>query len=103
MLAAEIKNGLPNGITYAEGLSLTALGWLNEHYSVKKQKREKQSTKLIPRHKNKLIDFIEVSLGSSDLTIETMAKETGLSPGHFSTQFKASFGVPPIDTSWKSV
>jgi len=92
-LANELKTGLYNGETYAEGLSLSILGWLNKHYAVKKN-ITKQPKKLSARHQACLCEFINASL-ESNLTIEKMAAELGVSPSHFSPLFRNAFGMPP--------
>ena len=93
LLANEIKSGLCNGSLYAEGLSLMILGWLNKHYSIKKNSSKKPQ-KLSPRQQLQIMDFIEMAM-ESDLTIEKMASELGVSPSHFSALFRSAFGVPP--------
>lgn len=92
-LATELKAGLPNGPLYAEGLSVTILGWLSQHYSESRNVSEKQQ-KLSARHQIRLQDYIDTSL-DSDLSIEKMAMLLGISPSHFSTLFRATFGVSP--------
>ncbi len=92
-LAGEIKSGMPNGSLYAEGLSLSIIGWLNNHYSHSK-KAEKTGQKLSTRHQLRLKEFIDSSL-DTELSIETMAVLLGLSPSHFSSLFRATFCISP--------
>ena len=92
-LAHELKSGLPNDTLYAEGLSLSILGWLCKHYSTSK-KQVKELQKLSTLHKNRLISFINDSL-DSDLSIENMALLLGMSPSHFTSLFRATFGTSP--------
>ncbi|WP_029913653.1 helix-turn-helix transcriptional regulator [Pelobacter seleniigenes] len=93
LLANEFKSGHRNGSLYAEGLSLSILGWLNKHYAIKKN-ISKVPQKLTPRQQMQIRDFIEMAM-ESDLTIERMASELNISPSHFSVLFRSSFGVPP--------
>lgn len=92
-LVHEIKTGLPNGIMYAEGLSIIALGWLNRHYR-KQQKVPKTYQKLSAKEQQRIKDFIEVSLDGG-ITVEKMATLIGSSPSHFFLLFRSTFNMTP--------
>jgi len=47
------------------------------------------------RKLNTAIDYIQAHLDQQTLTIEEIAKETGISPYHFARSFKKQFGLPP--------
>ena len=92
-LVEEIKAGLPNGLVYAEGLSLVALGWLNKHYR-KKGKEVSNGQQLSVRQKHQINDYIDACLGTN-ISVEKMASLVNVSPSHFFLLFRSSFGMPP--------
>ena len=92
-LATEFKQGLPNGLMYAEGLSLMALGWLNAHYSYK-GKQNSAGQKLSVRQKQQIDDYIYSSLGEA-ITVDKIAALINISPSHLFLLFRSSFGMPP--------
>ncbi len=93
ILASELKNNQPNGLLFAEGVSMSILGWLHQHYAIKRSLPHKEH-RLSNRHKNQITDFITTSLGS-ELTVEKMAHEVGISPGHFAVLFRRTFSLTP--------
>lgn len=93
-LAAELESGLPNGMLFAEGLSLMVVGWLSRHYAVKAPVEPARSGVLSPRQQARIREFIDTFL-DSELSVEQMAAEVGISPFYFSRLFRASFGMPP--------
>lgn len=92
-LANEIKSGFSNGLLFAEGLSLTILGWLAKHYATGQCPQKKVQT-LSSRHSRRIVDYIECFLDSG-LTIEKLAALVGISPGHFAVLFRATFQDTP--------
>ena len=92
-LAHELKSGNPNGTLYAEGLSLAIFGWLNNHYRLER-KAGKPGQKLSTRQQLRLKEYIDFSL-DTDLSIENMAILLGISPSHFSSLFRTTFGASP--------
>ena len=89
----EIKDGCPNGILYAEGLSLSIIGWLNKHYSIKQSPHLK--TKVLSAKQQKVIrDYINAFLGS-ELTVDKMAHQLAISPTHFAVLFRSTFNLTP--------
>lgn len=93
-LADEIQEGLPNGMLYAEGLSLTIIGWLSRHHARKPCQALPQARALSSIQQAKIREFVDTFL-DADLSVERMAAEVGLSPYHFSRLFRVSFGVAP--------
>lgn len=93
-LADEIQNGMPNGVLYAEGLSLTIIGWLSRHHSCKPCQVAPPARALSSAQQATVSEFVETYL-DADLSVERMAAEVGLSPYHFSRLFRATFGVAP--------
>ncbi len=92
-VADELQSGLPNGLLYAEGLCITALGWLNRHY-VKQRCSPLTSRNLSTAKQARLREFIDAQLGQ-DLSIERMAAEVGISPNYFAQLFRLTFGTSP--------
>ena len=85
-LAQELQSGFPTGHLYAEGLSLMMLGWLNRHYTLRRN-TSLPPRRLSPRQRNLVRDFIAQNLGAQ-LTVEGMASIAGVSPNYFSVLFK---------------
>lgn len=92
-LAEEFEGGLPNGMLYAEGLSLMIFGWLRRHYAVAPP-AQPQKGGLSAVQQNRIREFIDSCLGD-ELCLEGMAEQLGMSPFHFLRQFRASFGLTP--------
>ncbi len=93
-LAHEIKTGLPNGVMYAEALSMAVIGWLSQHYRASKNSPRRTSRKLSPRHQSRIEAYVEEFL-DTDITVDKLAALAGISPSHFFLLFRASFGLPP--------
>jgi AraC family transcriptional regulator len=92
-LADEVESGFPNGRMYAEGLSLSLMGWLSVHYRAAPAPTVNVSV-LSQAQKQRVCELFEIRLGEQ-LSVEDLAASVGLSPFHFSRVFKASFGEPP--------
>lgn len=92
-LAGEFERGLPNGMLYAEGLSLMILGWLRRHYAVTEKPAAPRGG-LTAAQQNRIREYIDSSL-DENLSLENMADRLGMSPFHFLRCFRASFGVTP--------
>lgn len=93
-LANELQQGLPNGMLFAEGLSLMIFGWLRRHYAATPLNDLQKKGALSASQQNKIREFIDTYLGAN-LTLETMASEMGMSPFHFLRLFRTTFGMPP--------
>lgn len=93
-LAGEIQCGMPNGVLYAEGLSLTIFGWLRQHYSIKASPACLRKGCFSPAQRERIRDFIDAQIGNA-LSLDAMAAEVGMSAFHFLRVFRASFGVTP--------
>ena len=92
--AVEIQRGMPNGVLFSEGLSLTILGWLRQHYALKTSQTTVPKGVFGLAQKNRIREFIDTNLGA-EMTLETMAMEVGMSPFHFLRLFRSSFGTTP--------
>lgn len=93
-LAEEMQHYLPNGALYAEGLSMMIIGWLGSHHANRPAGVSPKARALSPSQQAKVRDFVDAGM-DSELTVERMAAEVGISPFHFSRLFRASFGVSP--------
>ena len=93
-LADEIQDGMPNGVLYTEGLSLTIVGWLSRHHMHKPSRALPPVRALSSAQQVKVRELVDTYL-DAELSVERMAAEVGLSPYHFSRLFRAAFGVAP--------
>lgn len=93
-LANEALNRMPNGRLYAQGLSLSLLGYLDANYGQRVLGRDRLAGRFEPAQQRRLEEVIREQL-AADLSIARLAEEVGLSVYHFSRVFKASFGVTP--------
>jgi AraC family transcriptional regulator len=94
VLADEIQNGFPNGKLYAEGMSLSIIGWLCRHHASKPAQPSPQNRGLSPAQQARVRELVDTFL-DSELSVERMAAEVGISPFHFSRLFRTTFGMPP--------
>ena len=93
MLWDAASNQSRAGALYAEGLSLSLLGLLLDGYCEQSPK-SRTSSAFHPSRRARLLDFIDAELGSN-LTVERIAQVAGVSPFHFSRQFRQTFGQSP--------
>ncbi len=93
-LADEMQQGFPNGKIYAEGMSLMIIGWLGRYHARKPASSDSPVRGLSVSQQEKVRELVDTFL-DSDLSVEWMAAEVGISPFHFSRLFRASFGMPP--------
>jgi AraC-like DNA-binding protein len=92
-LADEVQAGFPNGRLYAEGLSISLVGWLAAHHAAR-LRAEPMARGLSPLQRQRVETYIEAHLSSS-LDVEKLALQADLSPYHFIRQFKKAYGTPP--------
>lgn len=93
-LADEMQHGMPNGVTYAEGLSLMIVGWLCRHHGSKPVRELQHKRGLSYAQQSRVREYVDTHL-EADLSIERLAAEVGVSPFHFARLFRLSFGIPP--------
>ncbi|MEJ8859226.1 AraC family transcriptional regulator [Variovorax robiniae] len=91
-LVDEALRGAPGGALYAQGLSSALIGRLGEHYGA--PVAAAPPGQLRDNSRRRVLDLIEANL-AMDLSVEALARETGLSPHHFAKCFKASMGCTP--------
>src|SRR5690606_831859 len=93
-IAQQTITGLPNGKLHVQGLSMALLGLMLERYAIGAPKKPAKKQKLSPRQMHTLAEILHNDLGS-DLSIEGLANQLGLSPYHFARLFKASYDTTP--------
>jgi AraC family transcriptional regulator len=93
-MGREAEQGWPAGALYGEllGLSLAST-LLRQHSSVPIQIPDARGGIPLPRMR-RLLQYIEMHL-DSDLRLEQLAAEIGVSPFHFAHVFRASTGLTP--------
>lgn len=93
-LHAEAHAGTPGGLALVEALT-TALGHLLvRHAGVERARPARIRGGLSAAAKRRVLELIDAALDAR-LTIESLAREVGLSPAHFSRAFRESLGQPP--------
>lgn len=94
-LAEEMQHGLPNGRLYAEGVSMQIMAWLMAHYVQRTNIRSSViGAGFSITQKIRVSELIEYCF-DSDLTLERMAEEVGLSTFHFIRLFRRTFCQTP--------
>ncbi len=93
-LATELEHGLPNGVLFAEGLSLSIIGWLDTHHRERPVRPLSRIRIFSAKQRNRIQEYID-SHANADLSIETLASQVGINPALFSSLFRATFGAPP--------
>lgn len=92
-LAEEVRQGMPNGVLFAEGLSIALMGLLAHRYAP--VRRSGCPRAALSNAQQRIIrELVDGDL-ASELTIERMAALLGMSPFQFSRRFKSSFGLSP--------
>jgi len=93
-LAAEARAKTSSGLAYVDTLT-AALGLqLVKQAGVQAPRREPMRGGLAPAVRRRVLELMEERAGAS-LSIDTMAREAGLSPAHFARAFKESVGRAP--------
>jgi AraC family transcriptional regulator len=93
-LVNDLQNGRPLDGIYAESLSHTLATHLLQKHAVNEIKRRNYGLGL-PKHLlRSVLEFIDAHY-QENLTLQTLARQAGLSPFHFSRLFKLSMGEPP--------
>jgi AraC-like DNA-binding protein len=93
-LAAELEQGLPNGVLFAEGLSLSIIGWLDTHHRARSEPALTRIRTFSEKQKSRIQEYIGSHI-NADLSIETLASQVGINPALFSSLFRATFGATP--------
>jgi AraC family transcriptional regulator len=93
-LAREAMHRLPNGLVYAQGLSVALIGLLQHSYVDVPVVAEPRWGQLGVAQQRRLVEMIRQEL-VTDLSLSRLADEVGLSVYHFARLFKATFGITP--------
>jgi AraC family transcriptional regulator len=90
----EAAAGAPSGALYVQGLTLALLGWLTRGLGPRAAGPGARPPPFGADKRTRLRDFVQAEL-STHLGVARLAAVVGLSPDHFSRQFKATFGCSP--------
>lgn len=94
-LAREAMHRLPNGLVYAQGLSVALMGLLQHGYvDGCAAVADRRSGQLGPAQQRRIVEMIRQG-PATDLSLSRLADAVGLSVYHFARVFKATFGTTP--------
>jgi AraC family transcriptional regulator len=93
-LIAESDAGNPGGIAFVEALATGLSHELALHAGVRKPIAPRLRGGLSTVAKRRALELMDAKL-DSNLSVELLASEAGLSPAHFARAFRESFGLPP--------
>jgi AraC family transcriptional regulator len=91
---AELALGAPNGVLYAETLTVGLVLHLLANHGVAKPKLPSPRGKLNSVQLRSVLECIASQL-ADDVSLMTLAKRARISPFHFARLFRATVGVPP--------
>jgi len=89
-LVIELRNEGPSGSLFVEALVTAIATRLGQQFGVPVARGGLGPTRL-----KVVCDFIDANLGT-DLTLEAMADQAGVSVGHFTREFRQSLGTSPF-------
>jgi AraC family transcriptional regulator len=93
-LQAELAFGAPNGVLYAEALTVGLVLHLLANHAVAKPKVPSPRGKLNAYQLRSVLDCIASQL-DDDVSLVTLAQRARISPFHFARLFRATVGVAP--------
>lgn len=93
-LVAEADLGNPGGLAFVEALTLAVARQLAAHAGVERPRPERARGGLSPVARRRTLELIDAKLDAR-LSIDTLAREAGMSPAHFARAFKQTLGRPP--------
>jgi AraC family transcriptional regulator len=91
---AELTGDAPNGVLYAETLTVGLVLHLLANYGVAKPKVSSPRGKLNAFQLRSVIGFIDAHLGE-DVSLMALARQAHVSPFHFARLFRRTVGIPP--------
>ena len=91
---AELAADAPNGVLYAETLTIGLALHLLANYGVAKPKVPAPRGKLTSFQLRSVVDFIRSQL-DTDVSLIALAECARISPFHFARLFRATLGLPP--------
>jgi AraC family transcriptional regulator len=84
----------PTDALFVEGIQVALAAHLLAHYTIDRWRPPEKSPSLDPRRLQRVLDYIEASLGA-DIRLEDLAAQACLSPYHFSRLFREATGLSP--------
>ena len=93
-LRAEADGRTPGGLAMVEAVTAAVGQLLVRHAGVEQSRPAYIRGGLSAAAKRRVLELIDAALDAR-LTIETLAREVGLSPAHFARAFRESLGRPP--------
>ncbi|WP_316188069.1 MULTISPECIES: AraC family transcriptional regulator [unclassified Bradyrhizobium] len=84
----------PTDALFVEGIQTALAAHLIGCYTIDRWRPPERSPSLDPRRLQRVIDFIEASLGT-DIRLDELAAQACLSPFHFSRLFREATGLSP--------
>lgn len=84
----------PTDALFVEGIQVALAAHLLGHYTIDRWRPPEKSPSLDPRRLQRVLDYIEASLGL-DIRLEELAAQACLSPYHFSRLFREATGLSP--------
>jgi AraC family transcriptional regulator len=91
---AELIADAPNGVMYAEALTVGLVLHLLANYGVSKPKVPSPRGKLSAFQLRSVVNFVDAHL-SEDVSLMALARQAHVSPFHFARLFRRTIGVPP--------
>ena len=95
-LAAEASAGNPAGLAFIEAVTGAIARQLVSTVGVHSAPVQPPRGRLSPGTKRRVLELIDANLGAR-ITVESLAREVGLSAAHFARAFKETMGRPPHD------
>jgi AraC family transcriptional regulator len=91
IMQAEVEAGCPAGRLFAESVSLSLAAYVRGRFA---KSRRAPRSRLSRAEIGRVIEYIDANL-SANLTLSELAQTVSLSPHHFSSVFKNTFGISP--------
>ena len=93
-LVAESEARNPGGLAFVEALAIGLSHQLAIHAGVRKPVAARLRGGLSAGAKRRVLELVDAHLGSN-VSVQFLAREAGLSPAHFARAFKETMGVAP--------
>lgn len=90
----ELEQRAPAGKLYAQTAAQMIAVHLLRHYTAGGAAMKEPAQGLSPQQMNRVIDYIQTHL-TQDLSLESLAQQTGFSPYHFARLFRQTTGESP--------
>ena len=93
-MATEAGEGTPSGVVFVESLTIALGMQLVRQAGVASPRHQPARGGLAPAVRRRILELMDTR-PDAHLSIETLAREAGLSPAHFARAFKESIGQAP--------